>query len=111
LKVDGIGFYIDVAAEKVVDRLTEEKQKIAAEVKNFIGLSEVNELEKAIGQYLLYRSVPQREDKSCELYLAIPAKFYQRIQEVRIYREALNASNIKIVIYNVAQEMIVRWIE
>ena len=45
--------YVDLGAEKL---LTAEKgtSKIAVEVKSFTGLSEMRELEVAIGQYLVY---------------------------------------------------------
>lgn len=46
--------YVDIAAKKV---FTAEKEgrKIAVEVKSFVGQSEMSELEKAVGQFVLYR--------------------------------------------------------
>ena len=48
--------YVDLGAEQL---LAAEKtgRRIAVEVKSFVGASEMDDLEKAIGQYIVYRSV------------------------------------------------------
>jgi XisH protein len=48
-----IDVYIDLGAEQL---LAAERQglKIAVEVKSFVGRSDVDDLEKALGQYILY---------------------------------------------------------
>ncbi len=48
--------YIDLGAERLV---AAEKggRKIAVEIKSFLGPSQMDELEKAIGQYLVYHDV------------------------------------------------------
>ena len=58
--------YVDLGAEQL---LAAEKrgQKIAVEIKSFVGRSDVDDLEKALGQYLLYHDIlTQREpDRIC----------------------------------------------
>jgi len=58
--------YVDLGAEQL---LAAEKrgQKIAVEIKSFVGRSDVDDLEKALGQYLLYHDIlVQREpDRIC----------------------------------------------
>ena len=63
--------YADLGAERVVtaERGTE---KIAVEIKTFLGLSPVAELEQAIGQYILYEDVLAQTDKERRVVLAIP---------------------------------------
>ncbi len=53
--------YVDLGAEQL---LAAEKtgHKIAVEIKSFVGASEMNDLEKAIGQYIIYRSVMARTE-------------------------------------------------
>jgi hypothetical protein len=55
IRAEDVDFYIDLGAEKV---LAAEKagQKIAVEIKSFLGASEVNEFHSALGQFLNYRS-------------------------------------------------------
>ncbi len=66
--------YVDLGAELL---LAAEKgaRKIAVEVKTFGGLSEMDDLEKAIGQFVLYHDVLARVEPDRELYLAIPEAF------------------------------------
>lgn len=65
--------YIDIAAEAP---LTAEKagRKIAVEVKSFLGKSSITELERAIGQYILYRSLLRRNEVDRTLFLALPVE-------------------------------------
>lgn len=62
--------YVDLGAERI---FSAEKagQKIAVEVKSFVGASDMNDLENALGQYLVYRSVIARTEPDRKLYLAI----------------------------------------
>jgi hypothetical protein len=60
--------YVDLGAEKLF--IAEKKgKKIAVEIKTFTSISEVNALENALGQYLLYRSVILRIEPERKLYL------------------------------------------
>ncbi len=54
IRLEDVKFHVDLAAEKMVenDGVT---RKVAIEVKVFGGLSFLNEFEKAVGQYLIYK--------------------------------------------------------
>jgi Holliday junction resolvase-like predicted endonuclease len=56
LEYGGDHLYVDLAAEKSI---AAEKQgrKILVEVKSFLGRSFVNDLEQAVGQYVVYRDI------------------------------------------------------
>ena len=49
-------FFVDLGAKKLLAVQKGEK-KIAVEVKSFTAISPVNELEKALGQYIFYRNI------------------------------------------------------
>jgi predicted RecB family endonuclease len=74
LEYGGDRVYVDLAAEKAI---AAEKQgrKILVEVKSFIGRSFVNDLEQAVGQYVIYRDILVETELDFELYLAITAGF------------------------------------
>jgi hypothetical protein len=63
--------FVDLGAERL---LAAEKgtQKIAVEIKGFEGHSETNDLENALGQYLLYRAILSQTEQDRVLYLAVP---------------------------------------
>jgi len=47
-------------------------RKIAVEIKTFGGPSPMADMERALGQYVLYRIFLKRTDPERELYLAVP---------------------------------------
>src|SRR3954462_6958252 len=67
--------YVDLGAEAL---LTAEKgpRKIAVEVKSFVGLSEMEDLERAVGQYTVYHDVLSEIEPDRELFLAINEEVY-----------------------------------
>ena len=68
LEYGGDRLYVDIAAEKSI--LAEKKnRKILVEVKSFLGRSFFNELENAIGQYILYRDILVEKQSDFELEL------------------------------------------
>src|SRR5436190_1634656 len=64
-------FYVDLGAERVV-AAEKAGKRIAVEVKSFLGASQVHDLEVALGQFVLYRSILEEQDPSRVLFLAIP---------------------------------------
>ena len=53
LEIGKKDLYIDLGAAQLL-AATKTEQKIAVEIKSFIGRSDVDDLEKALGQYVLY---------------------------------------------------------
>ncbi len=51
--------YIDLGAEKLI-AAEKSGEKIAVEIKSFIGASPVTDLENALGQYILYYDILTR---------------------------------------------------
>ncbi len=70
--------YADLGAERA---LGAEKggERIAVEVKSFVGQSEMEDLEGAIGQYVLYRYLMKALDPQRTLFLAIPERTYRSL--------------------------------
>ena len=63
-------FFVDLGAKKLIGAQKGE-QKIAVEVKSFTGISQATELERALGQYILYRNILEEKEPERLLYLAI----------------------------------------
>lgn len=101
--------YIDVGAEKLLIGAELNGQYIAVEVKNFVGQSDVNEFQKALGQYLLYVISLQESDPERIVYLAFPQAFQQVLKDNRLFRTALQLHQVKSVIFSVDTQTIVRW--
>jgi hypothetical protein len=71
---------IDLGAQKLISAEKDE-QKIAVEVKSFIGVSAISEFHTPIGQFLNYSVALEQKDSERVLYLAIsqdiPRVFYR----------------------------------
>ena len=101
---------VDLGGEKVVS-LEKVAVKIAAEVKNFRGESDINELEKAMGQYALYEQLMKTQYPNRMLYLAVEERVYLRIFCEEIGQKAMEAIPMNLLVFNDDQEVIIQWIE
>ena len=71
LSYSGRDLYVGLGAERTTIAAERDGQKIVIEIKSFLGSSPVRDLEEAVGQYQVYRSVLTEIDPSRVLYLAI----------------------------------------
>jgi len=101
--------YVDLGAEKllIADR---GNQKIAVEVKSFIGSSPVKDLENALGQYILYEDIIAEEYPERILYLAVREEVYLTFFSEPIVQIPLKKRNVKVLIFDETQEVIIQWI-
>lgn len=99
-----MGAEVPLAAEK-------EGQKIAVEVKSLVGSREMAEFERALGQYVLYRSLMQRVDPQRVLFLAIlkPAfeEHFDNVEGLALIAD----ENLKLIVFERKTEEIVQWIK
>ena len=67
--------YIDLGAEHLL-AAEKDRRRIAVEVKSFGSLSEMEDLEQAIGQYIVYHDVLSQVEPERELFLAVHEEVY-----------------------------------
>ena len=75
LQAGTLELYIDLGAEKVV-AAQKDGQKIAIEIKSFLGASKISQFYTALGQFISYRSALQQQEADRILYLAVPSNVY-----------------------------------
>lgn len=105
----GTQTYIDIVADEVFVA-EKEGRKIAVEVKSFVGKSNLSELEKAVGQFIIYRFAMRREDPDRKLFLAVGEKIYNKLFVNPDVIELIETEDLKVVVFNESKEVIVRWI-
>lgn len=101
---------MDLGAENTL-AAERDGQWIAVEIKGFGSPSEVDDLEKSIGQYMLYRFVLSRREPERALYLAISQDTYTTVFSDLEIRELTEAQDIKLLLFDPDQREVVRWIE
>lgn len=62
--------YVDLGAERVIIAAEKDRQKIAVEIKSFLNRSPVRDLEEAVGQYDIYRTLLTETEPDRMLWLA-----------------------------------------
>ncbi|NES21017.1 MAG: fatty-acid synthase [Symploca sp. SIO3E6] len=102
--------YIDLGAEKLIVAEKADR-KIAIEIKSFVSPSPVNDLESALGQYILYRDALQRSQSERTLYLAITNEVYLDFFQEEIAQMVVENQRLKLIIFNPDQMEVVKWIE
>jgi hypothetical protein len=102
---------IDLGAERLL-AAERDSEKIAVEVKSFIGRSKINDLEVAVGQYVLYRNLLERLKSERELYLAVAERaFFIAFQESAMGAMLLEDEQINMLIFDPKEEVILKWIK
>lgn len=109
INVDDVDFEIDLAAEQLLAAELEER-KIAVEVKSFISPSNVSEFHTALGQFLNYRDALSQIEPNRQLYLAVRVPIYESFFQRRFIAAAVERYQLRLVTYDVQQEVITRWL-
>lgn len=101
--------YVDLGAEQII-AAEKREQKIAVEIKSFIGDSEVEDLKNALGQFILYHDILARSEPNRELYLAIRESTYVDIFEEPIGEILLENHRLRLIVFEPTKEVIIKWI-
>ncbi len=101
--------YVDLGAKRLVAAQKAE-QKIAVEVESFIGDSAVTDLERALGQYILYHDIMAQIEPERVLYLAVREPVFDDLFEAPIGKVLLDNNRIRLIVFNAQWEVITRCI-
>jgi len=101
--------FADLGAERVIS--AEKKlRKVIVEVKNFIGRSQVNDLENALGQYVLYHQGLLEANINRELYLAVTRSTFNKVFQIPLGGVLLKNNIIQLMVFDEAKEVIIQWL-
>lgn len=109
LKVGGVEMYIDLGAELIL-AAERNDQKIAVEVKSFLGASSISEFHTALGQFINYRLALEEKEPERTLYLAAPLGIYDEFFTLSFIQKVIDRTQLKLLVYNERQEEIYQWI-
>ena len=109
VRIEGIAdMYIDLGAQKLI-AAEQNGQKIAVEVKSFIGTSTISEFHTALGQFINYRYALEVQEPDRVLYLAAPLNAYNDFFTKSFIQSVIQRSQVNLLIYDVEVEEIVKW--
>jgi len=110
IELPDIEVYIDLGADRLL-AAERESQKMAIEIKTFLGTSTLFEFHLAVGQFVNYRFLLNKVEPERELYLAVPVETYETFFRRETVQEMTQAYRLKIAVYNPNLEAIEQWIE
>ncbi len=109
VRIEGIAdMYIDLGAQKLI-AAEQNGQKIAVEVKSFIGTSTISEFHTALGQFINYRYALEVQEPDRVLYLAVPLNAYNDFFTKSFIQSVIQRSLVNLLVYDVEVEEIVKW--
>ncbi len=104
-----VDFYIDLGAERLIGA-TRDGEKIAVEIKTFLGASTISEFHTAIGQFINYRIALEEEDADRLLYLAVPLDIYKRFFKYTFIQTVIRRNQIPLLVYDIEKQEVAEWI-
>lgn len=106
----GREFYVDIGAERGPIAAEKEGRRIAIEIQSFLGPSEVRDLQEAIGQFTVYRTLLAERDPDCVLYLAVSRTTFDGIFSERLGQLRIARVPLPLLVFDEKEEKVVQWI-
>ena len=104
----GVDVHIDLAAERFL-AAERDGEKIAVEIKSFLGASVISEFHTALGQFMNYRSILRRKEPERTLYLAVPKDIYEEFFQRQFTQIVIEDYQLTFVVYDIDNEVISLW--
>lgn len=108
IRIEGVTYDIDLGANKVL-AANKGTEKIAVEIKTFIGPSFVNKFHEAMGQFVNYLVGLEEQEPERELFLAVPASTYHKFFQQKIIQKTIERYEVRLIIYDPSKNSIVEW--
>ncbi len=102
--------FADIAAERTI-AAQKDNEQIAVEIKMFGSKSAYDDLEKAFGQYQVYRAFLRQIEPNREILLAVPTEKYDKIFTRASVKFLVAEFQIKLFVFNPETEEIIEWIK
>ncbi|NEO29139.1 MAG: fatty-acid oxidation protein subunit alpha [Symploca sp. SIO3C6] len=109
LQAGSFDLAIDLGAEKVI-AAERGKQKIAVEIKSFLGPSKISEFYGALGQFITYRTALKSQDPDRTLYFAVPDDLYEGFFLMPFVQNLISENQLYLITYNVDNKRLQKWI-
>jgi hypothetical protein len=108
LKVGTRNALVDLGAEKLI-AAERGPEKIAVEIKVFVSPSPITDLEKAWGQFFLYKRILQKREPERQLYLAVDRNIFETFFEEEAGQILLAEPGFRLVVFDITTEELIQW--
>ncbi len=109
LKWGGKDLYVDLGAERLL-AAQKGNERIAVEVKSFLGPSDMKDLENALGQFVLYSDLLAEIEPDRQLYLAVAEDVWVELFKEPLGQLLLTKKRARLLVFDPDAEVIRQWI-
>ncbi len=109
IKYEDATLLADLSAEPAMAAKRGER-RVVIEVKSFLGPSAFHDLQQAVGQYIVYRTLLQETEPKHELFLAIGDEIYRSFFNRKSVQLILARNRIRLLVVKLDREEIESWI-
>ncbi len=100
--------YVDLGAERLI-AAERGVTRVAVEVKTFQGLSDISDLEQAVGQHAIYRILLDTQEPARKLFLGVPEEVWKTLFVEPLGAAVRERLLDRIVRFDPQQERIIEW--
>jgi hypothetical protein len=100
--------FVDLGAERLL-AAERRGEHVAIEVKSFVGASDVADLELAVGQFVVYRTVLGELDPTRVLFLAVPERVWATVFAEPLGQLLRQRTGLRLVIFDPILEEVRQW--
>lgn len=108
LQAGRLDLAIDLGAEKIL-AAQKGTEKIAIEIKSFLGSSKISAFYGALGQFITYREALLTQESDRRLFLAVPSDVYNKFMIDPFIQNLIHKNVVPLLVYNIDQEVISQW--
>lgn len=109
IKFEELQLFADLGAGRTVIA-QRNQQEIIVEVKSFIGRSLIHDLQNALGQYIIYRTLLSVTNPTYKLYLAISQEIYENFFSQVAIQFIIQHNQVALLVVNIDAEEVIQWI-
>ena len=108
IKIGSVKMFLDLGAERLI-AAERNNEKIAIEIKSFIGDSTITDFHEAMGQYGNYQIALEDEEPDRILYLAVPIQIYQTFFQEPFIQKVILRKNVSLIVYETNSVQSLSW--
>ncbi|MCC3408912.1 MAG: XisH family protein [Microcoleus sp. PH2017_10_PVI_O_A] len=108
LKIGARSVFVDLGAQKLI-AAERGSEKIAIEIKSFLGASPIHDLENAWGQFFMYARTLQRREPARRLYLAVNRNTFEKLFKEEAGQLLLEEPGFRMIVFDSNTEEIIQW--
>jgi hypothetical protein len=109
IKYGGRDFFVDLGAERMPIGAEKGNRRIAVEIQSFLNQSVVRDIEEAVGQYDVYRTLLKEKEPERSLYLAVPKRIRKPLLLEPFGRLIVAKLELSVIVFNEQSRRIIEW--